>query len=76
MKIKLQIKNEDDVLYEGPYDIRDAESFGSACADAWEKLRRERLEKTTSIGALYEVLNDNVLDLLLGAKLSVEKINE
>ncbi len=76
MKIKLQIKNEDGVFYEGTYDIRDAESFGSACADAWEKLRMERLEKATSIGALYDVLNDNVLDLLLGAKLSVEKIKE
>ena len=76
MKIKLQIKNEDSVFYEGTYDIRDAESFGAACADAWEKLRRERLEKATSIGALYDVLNDNVLDLLLGAKLSVEKIKE
>jgi hypothetical protein len=74
MNVKLRIKSEDSLLYEGTYDIRDAESFGTACADAWEKLRTERLEKTTSIGALYEVLNDNVLDLLQGAKLSVDKL--
>jgi hypothetical protein len=74
MKVKLQIKSDDTPLYEGTYDIRDAESFGMACADAWEKLRIERLEKATSIGALYDVLNDNVLDLLLGAKLSVDKL--
>jgi hypothetical protein len=34
----------------------------------------ERLEKATSIGALYDVLNDNVLELLMGAKLSVDKL--
>ncbi|HUI20392.1 MAG TPA: hypothetical protein VLZ74_05040 [Methylocella sp.] len=76
MKVKLQIKDDESLLYVGTYDIRDAESFGAACADAWEKLRMERLEKTTSIGALYDVLNDNVLDLLLGAKLSVEKLGQ
>jgi hypothetical protein len=32
------------------------------------------LEKATSIGALYDVLNDNVLELLMGAKLSVDKL--
>jgi hypothetical protein len=74
MKVKLQIKSDDSLLYEGTYDIRDSESFGAACADAWERLRTERLEKTTSIGALYDVLNDNVLDLLLGAKLNIVKI--
>jgi len=74
MKVKLRIKSDDRLLYEGTYDIRDAESFGTACADAWEKLRMERLEKATSIGALYDVLNDNVLELLMGAKLSVDKL--
>jgi hypothetical protein len=72
MKVKLRIKSDDSLVYEGTY----AESFGAACADAWEKLRTERLEKATSIGALYDVLNDNVLDLLLGAKLSVDKVRQ
>jgi hypothetical protein len=74
MNVKLRIKSDDSLLCEGTYDIRDAESFGAACADVWEKLRAERLGKATSIGALYDVLNDNVLDLLLRAKLSVEKL--
>ena len=76
MRVKLRITSNDAVQYEGTYDIRDAESFGRACADAWEKLRAQRMEKATSIGALYDVLNDNVLDLLLGAKLSVGKTEE
>lgn len=73
MKVKLKITREDAVLYEGTYDVRDAESFGAACSDAWVKLRSERLEHATSIGALYDVLNDNVLDLLVGAKMSLEQ---
>ena len=76
MKVKLRIQSEDSLVYEGTYDIRDSESFGAACADAWEKLRTERLEKATGIGALYDVLNDNVLDLLLGAKLTVDKAGQ
>jgi hypothetical protein len=74
MNVRLRITRDDAVLYEGKYDIRDAESFGSACSDAWIKLRAEKLEHATSIGALYDTLNDSVLDLLAGAKISVEKI--
>jgi hypothetical protein len=76
MKVKLRIASDDHLLYEGIYDINDAESFGRACADVWDKLRSERLEKATSIGALYDMLNDSVLDLLLGAKLSVDRVKE
>jgi hypothetical protein len=73
LKVKLRIANADVVLYEGTHDIRDAESFGAACAQAWEQLRLQRLEKATSIGALYDVLNDNVLDLLQGATITLDK---
>jgi len=76
MRVKFRITSNDAVLYEGTYDIRDAQSFGTAWAGVWEKLRSERLEKATSIGALYDMLNDDVLDLLLGAKLSLEKAEE
>lgn len=74
MKVRLRIVSDGVQLYEGAYDIRDAESFGAACADAWEKLRMDRLDHATSIGALMDVLNDSVLDLLQGAKISLEKI--
>jgi hypothetical protein len=76
MKVKLRIASDDHILHEGTYDISDAESFGRACAVAWEKLRTERLEKATSIGALYDILNDSVLDLLLGTKISIDRIKE
>ncbi len=74
MKVTLRITSDDHLLHEGTYDISDAESFGRACADAWEMLRSERLEQATSIGALYDMLNDSVLDLLIGAKLSIQKV--
>jgi hypothetical protein len=76
MKVKLRIASDDHILHEGSYDISDADSFGRACADAWETLRAERLEKATSIGALYDMLNDNVLELLLGTKLSIDRIKD
>ncbi|HUB64716.1 MAG TPA: hypothetical protein VL996_09770 [Methylocella sp.] len=73
MKIKLRVTKADAVLYEGVHDIQDAEGFGAACAEVWEHLRAQRLEKATSIGALYDVLNDDVLDLLQGAKINLDK---
>jgi len=73
LKIKLQVTKANAVLYEGVHDIQDAETFGVACAAVWEHLRTQRLEKATSIGALYNALNDNVLDLLQGAKISFDK---
>jgi len=76
MKVKLRITSDDHILHEGTYDISDAETFGRACADAWETLRLERQEKATSIGALYDILNDSVLDLLLGTKISIDRIKE
>ena len=73
MKIKLRVTKADAVLYEGVHDIQDAETFGTACVAVWEHLRTQRLEKATSIGALYDVLNDDVLDLLQGAKINLDK---
>lgn len=73
MKIKLRVTKADAVLYEGVHDIQDAESFGAACGEIWEHLRTQRLDKATSIGALYDILNDNVLDLLQGAKINFDK---
>jgi hypothetical protein len=74
MNVKLRIHKNGTALYEGAYDICDAESFGSACAHAWTQLREQRLAKTTSIGALYEALDDELLDGLLGADISLSKI--
>lgn len=73
MKMKLRLEKADLVLLEHDYDISDAESFGRACADAWAQLRERRLEQATSIGALFEHLNDQLLDELDGARIVLAK---
>jgi hypothetical protein len=74
MKTKLVIKKKGVALYEGVHEIVDAEGFGCAFADVWAQLQNRRLQKTTSIGALMEVLNDDMLEELDGAQIGLEKV--
>ena len=73
MKVKLRISKDEAALFEGIYDIADAESFGRACADAWLRLRDRRLGQANSIGALFEALDERLLDELHGAEISIAK---
>lgn len=73
MNVCLQIRRNGSLLYEHAYDIRDADSFGRACADVWTQLRDQRLAKTTSIGALFDALDDQLLEDLIGAEISLSK---
>ena len=73
MKIKLIISKNGDVVYEGVHAITDSESFGRAFADVWAQLQDRRLQKTTSIGALMEVLNEGVLAELDGTQIRLVK---
>jgi hypothetical protein len=73
MKVKLQIRKDGGSLYVGQHEITDANSFGKACADAWLKLRQDQFAKESSIGALMEHLDGNVLDQLNGAQISLEQ---
>ncbi len=74
MKVELLITKNGASIYSGAHDISDAESFGKACADAWSKIRQDRLSHETSIGALFEHMDDNVLDQLSGAHITVWKV--
>ncbi len=73
MRVKLRIRKNGKPWYEGVYDIVDAASFGDACANAWTKLREQKLQSATSIGALYDTLDEHLIDELEGAELSFEK---
>ncbi len=73
MKAKLKIEKDRTVLYEQDYDISDAETFGKACSHAWTQLREKRLARATSIGALFEELDDQLLEDLFGATFSISK---
>jgi hypothetical protein len=74
MKVKLKVHKDGTSLYEGAYDVSDADSFGKACADAWKQLKDRRLMKATSIGALYAELDERLLDELYGADISLSKL--
>ncbi len=73
MKVKLRIQRGGASLFEGTYEVTDAETFGRACADAWEKIRMRRLDEATSVGALIDMLNQTVLDDLQGAEITLNK---
>jgi len=74
MKVRLQIKKNGRAIYDGIIDASEAESFGKSWAEVWSALNRQSTEAATSIGALYERLNDNVLDQLNGAEISVTRL--
>jgi len=73
MKLKLQIEKHGARLFADTYDISDAETFGNACADAFDKLRGRRLEKATSIGAVLEDINNYALEDLQDARITLSK---
>jgi hypothetical protein len=74
MKAQLRITKNGAELYSGVHNIKDSQSFGSACADAWQQLQRAQVDRETSIGAVLEHVNDSVVDQLDGALISVTKI--
>lgn len=74
MKVKLSIRKKGATLYEGIHEITGAEDFERAFADVWAQLQDRRLQKTTSIGALMEILNEDVVEELNGAQIVLEKL--
>jgi hypothetical protein len=73
MRLNLHIWKKGTALYAGAYDVKDAESFGKACADAWRVIERRQFESETSIGALMEHLDNTVLDALDGSTISISR---
>lgn len=71
MKVKLQVQKHGNALYEGVYDVSDADSFGRACAHAWMQLQKQKIGRASSIGALFESLDERLLDELQGAQISL-----
>ena len=73
MKLRLQIRKNSSSVYEGFLDATDAESFGGSWTDVWIALCRQSAAAAPGIGALYERLNDSVLDQLNGVEISLAK---
>lgn len=74
MKVRLQIIKNGATSYEKVAEIVDADSFGRAFADVWSELHRQRLQKAISIGALMEILNEDVVGELNGSRITLEKL--
>ena len=73
MKVKLQLRKDGTVLQEGVYDVSDAETFGAACAQVWKQVIESKLLNASSVGALYDMLDESVLDQLQGATITISK---
>jgi hypothetical protein len=73
MKVRLQVRKQGVPLYEATSDVCDADSFGRACGEIWTHLREERLARATSIGALFDELDERLLDELYGAEICLSK---
>jgi hypothetical protein len=73
MSFKLQVVKDDTLIYERDCDIADATSFGHAFADLWGQLKQKQFDRESSIGALMEHLDDQVIDQLDGAQIRLRK---
>lgn len=73
MRVRMRIHRGDAVLYDGIHDVFDAESFGRACAQAWTHLREKKFETATSVGALFDALDERLLDDLYDAEIRLSK---
>jgi hypothetical protein len=74
MKVRLKIEKDNPVLFDQAYEICDAETFGKACSRAWVQMRQQRFARSTSIGALFEELDSQVLGELDGANLRLSRV--
>ena len=73
MKIKLRIIKGNETLLEHGYNVSDADGFGQACADAFSRLRSKELGESASVGAMMDMLDLSVLEVLDGAMISIVK---
>lgn len=74
MRVKLIVRKEGTALYENIHEIVDAESFGRAFTRVWTQLQNEKLQETTSIGELMEVMNNDLIETLDGTEIQFEMI--
>jgi hypothetical protein len=71
MKMRLRIHRNSTVLYDGIHDVSDADSFGRAFAGAWTHMFEQKFNKASSVGALFEALDERMLDELCGAEIKI-----
>jgi len=60
MRLNLLVTRNGSAVSSGVYTVSDAESFGAACSDLWEKLTAQKIEAAPNVGALYDALEDSM----------------
>ena len=76
MQLKLSVTRRGTPICESTYQVSDAESFGAACSDIWEKLNRRKIASASSIGALYDSLEDSKAADLRGLRIEFEPVGD
>jgi hypothetical protein len=71
MKVRLQIQRDGAVLHDGTHEVSGADSFGGAFAHAWTHMIEQKFAKASSVGALFESLDDRLLGELYGAEINL-----
>jgi hypothetical protein len=75
MKLKISVTRGKTPICEGIYSVSDAESFGAACSDIWEKLNERKVAAAENIGALYDSLEESRASDLRGLRIALEPLD-
>lgn len=73
MKIRIRVHKGDSVLFEKISEVFDADSFGRSCAETFADMRSGELAHSTSVGAMMDMLDTSVLDILDGTSLEFSR---
>jgi hypothetical protein len=73
MKVRIEASRKGTRLYDGAYDVTDAKSFGNAFADLWNKLVEKRLRGASSVGAVYEQMDDGATPNVAGIQIAIKR---
>jgi hypothetical protein len=72
MKLKMSVTRNGAPVCEGVYAVSDAESFGAACSDVWEKLTARKIARARNVGALFEALEEGMVADLTGISIQLK----
>ena len=71
MKLKLLATRNGIAIYSGVHTVSDAESFGVACSDLWQKLTEQKIATARNVGAMYDALADSMAVDLMGVRIEL-----
>jgi len=73
MRILLELRKGDAVIYRGIHDISDAESFGRAMSQVWVSVNEAKLARASNVGQVMEFAGEEIVDEIGGATLILSR---